>query len=1248
MLRRSNPISLLSSTSFEPTVAGNVGLACPQLFTNRAGRARSRRTRIVVFALLVAFLSAAAASEARATVWTKNQKLYNGPAPSAILPTDDLFPPPPPSYTGPISPGQPIHIVYGIQDAIGNSGQISLTINLPAAFMPTTVRWAKFPGGTGSSTGSAIPSASNLTIPLFALSGSSDKVIVVIDGFFTQAGHYSVPFVPTRGTTTEPTSITVNASSTVLPADVSITKEVKPKTSGTFGSTATIAFGATVTYKLTIQNLSTSTDLYLGKLLQLQDTLSNPSANDVPLSISLQSFLCQPFLGADCPTMPSGSIPMALPAYQANQSSIPNGFTYPTGSQGYLPANGKFEITFEAVITTTALCSPSQNNQLFNVGFFTYSDGTNTLSDPYQLNNTSSTTTVFLTGLPPTGCPSPSPTPTIPVTKTLLNPSNGAWNAPFTYQITITNNSTQTLTGLGIKDLVTANNTPPFSVNLPTNVTCPLCSSFTSATSAPVVNNQYTYLFSASFSQLLPGHTQTVTYTTQYVASCGESNTPGSITNYVYLTGPAAGAASVITSMPPLPLCLFQVTKNQTSGPTSFSSFPLTGVTLGYQVQFKNISPTSTIVGTLIDAMALDSQSYGDVPVDYSYSCTPNGVTGIPTSKLSYTSPITPQSYVRWANPLWAGTKLIDFSGVGAVFASGGTLTCQLTVTLKQPSETDSLCQGAGAPQLRNSAFMALTYPYDTNLMTQPTWYQQVTTPLPHCVSIIVGKTAPSNVYAGAPVTFTLTVTNVGNDPTPPNIHLIDNVPPTFGSPSWSPVSGPGGTGTIAGHTVTVDLNTIPGGGTTTINVTATAPTTVGAYCNPDKATFNPLPALTYFEGTFAQLTNASACIQVNPPTPPKLDKRFAANPATVGQPVYVVFTITNGAGQPAQSGLNFSDALPNPPFSLATLQNNGCGGTVSVSGNIVTLHNGSVPAGPSQCTLVFQATPTKCGIFENDGKNIHESAGVDYHGLDAGLDVKCTDPPPKPTLTKRFNPPVINLGQSVQVIFTLTNPAGAMAQSGLSFSDSLPNPPFTSGMLGPNTCGGTANVNGNLVSLANASLPAGPSQCTVVFLMAPPNKCGTFRNNRDNIHDVFGLDTSQLNAYLTINCGERVEADVRKIAFVPANFAGSFNFNVSCTPPGGSPVTSIKTISFTSADPLTPYKGLKAKNRTVSMGLQSPGTTCIVNEGPPMPPPPVGCSWQPPTYAPPSASITVTATGSNRVDVFNHLVCGAPRRSTK
>ena len=1096
----------------------------PLPFTNRNGSAQSRTIRFSAFVLFVALVLVAGVSKTQGQVFNQNEKLVGGLSPT-IVPWDwDITAIPAPN--SPLLVTDPVYIVYGIGVNAGNPNPVSVAINLPASFALTSApRCLKFNGPTNPPVAGGTLSVANCTttsITVGPMSQPNDKVIAIYDGYFTQAGAYSATFTPSVGglaLVNEQKVLSMNPQISNLTVDIGITKQVKPKTSGAFGSTATVAIypnPGTLTYKLTVKNLSPpdpvyhTTDVYLGKLFSLWDKLSSPGTNDVVLNVSVSGFACIPSSGAvDCPTMPGGALSFVFPPNQGNSLTLP-AITYPStgvGSPGFLPAGSSFDITFDATISTPSVCSPINSNKTENDAFFTYSNGTTTIYDTNSSNDTAVQTTA---SLPVPGLPTTCPPPLgIQMTKTLV--SGGGWS-PNTlhYLITIKNTNSVTLNGLMLTDQVRSNILNTAFTATPSNVVCsPACNGVpVKYTPLVGVGSQWN-LFTASFQALAPNAVQSVDYDVQYAAPCATSSATGSITNIAGVSGPVSGSNSITTPMPQLPTCQLQVTKTENPVLPPFSSFP---ATLHYQVKFKNNAAQPLTVYTLIDAMALDTPLYAtSMDIAYLYTCTASGVTG--ATPLSYTS--SGQPNIQPTNPIWAGTKLIDFSSAtGVLFAPFGTLTCDLTVTLKQPPTTDSLCQEAGITDAVNFAFMDLAYPYNTNLLPPPVFFSKVVKALPKCVSIVAGKMVSPNVVAGSPVTFTLTLHNAGNNSTPTNINLLDTLPTGFTFVSWGC---PNTTCTSTGSGF-VTLQPIPGGGTATVLLNAIAPSVPGVYCNRVDATFNPFPQLTYFEGNQAQLTTASACVQVNPPTPPKLDKRLTPNPATIGQPVTVVFTITNGAGQPAQSGLTFSDVLPNPPFTLATLQSNTCGGTVSVNGNIVTLQNGTVPAGPSQCSLVFQAVPTKCGVFTNDEKNIHESTGLNYQDLNAGLTVSCEEFP-KPKLKKEFSPTTISLGQPVKVVFTLTNPSGAGAQSGLGFTDTLPSPPFTNGTVFSNSCGGNATVSGPNLSLQNASLPTGPSQCTVVFLMAAPTQCGNVFNTRDNIHEATGVDYSGLSAELSVKC---------------------------------------------------------------------------------------------------------------------------------
>ena len=871
---------------------------------NRIAPLQTMRTPALL--VLAALLVIAGVPEARANIWTRKQNYQCGHSASITATSDGQSDCSPPG--GSVWPGMPIHIIHGISDlAADATNSVTLKITVPPAFTVTSAKFLRFPSGTSS------PISSLGSFPIGAL--GTDKVIVVIDGYFTQAGAYSIFFDASSAKGSDPQfNVNIAVQNIHPPVDVSVTKTIKTPA----GSTS-VAFGTTITYQITVTNVSASlpngaADLYLGGILTVWDQLSSASGTDVPIDITASGFNCTP--SSICPTLPSTLPPHTLP-YSGATYNLP-AMTYPSGSNVFLPAGGgSFVITFDVLIKTTATCSRGQNNKLNNVAGINYAANSNL--DQNAGNNTSTpTTTMALTGLPQTPCPTPTPIPAIKVTKTLVSPTIPAWNTPFTYLITITNNSNPplTLTGLGLVDYLTSSGVPPFTASAPTNVICnPSCTSAPTASAALVNSGGYQATIltvsTGQFAPLAPGNVQTVQFTTMYPSVCAETTAAGSITNNAYLTGPATGAFSVTSAMPALSKCDLDVLKTQTSGPTSFASYPQT---LKYHVQFKNPSTNTITVGNVVDSMALDSAQYGNVPIAYSYVCTVSGgVTGIPNSSLSI-PPNTPQS-IPFANPVWAGRKLIDLASVppGATFPPNGLVDCNLTVTLQQPSTTDSLCQNSGTPHIVNSAYMALPYDGYANLSTQPTWYQQVTTQLPYCVSILVGKTGPGTAVAGGPVTFNLTVTNTGKDPIS-NVVLQDNLLALgFTNVTWTCASGCATASGLGNVNVTIAPSplTLAAGAIVTVVVHANAPTTTGVSCNVDTAAIDPFPALTYFEGNPTALETGQACIDVQQsditPTPTATPTPTPGCAQVTDKDVKCLpnggysytFTITNNSGKP-------------------------------------------------------------------------------------------------------------------------------------------------------------------------------------------------------------------------------------------------------------------------------------------------------------------------------------------------------------
>jgi uncharacterized repeat protein (TIGR01451 family) len=941
---------------------------------NQKRIAPSQTTRTLQFLVLLALFLTAGVLRAQ-SVWNKNQTFLYGASGTITSNYETTA-----IYTQSFCPGTPVHIVYGISDPAGSSNAVTVTIGpLPTAFAVTKVQVLRFSGGTLSSTQTPTAAALASGYSIGALAVSTDHVIIVIDGYFTQASTYSVSFKPSRSDLTPPqitneaTSVNMDVSCKSPPVNLSIVKTESP---------SSVAFGSSVTYTLTVKNTAAaqtnhSTDLYLGSLLRVFDTMS-VSGNDVPITFSASPPTITGTAGVVLMSMPTNTISNTLPAFSNSSASLWT-FSYPTsgtGSDGYLPAGGSFSITFTVLINTTATCSVSGKNNLGNSTSLSFSGG---FSDSIATDN-SSTVVLPLTGLPLTPCPTPTAIPALTLTKKLLSPTTPAWGVPFTYQITFTNTTGATLTGLGINDGLAGIGTPLFTANFnATNVVCtPACTSVTPATAAPFVGNAYAFLFSASFGPLAPGATQTVTYQVQYDTPCAGNASGGVIRNYAGISSPATnvvtGSTYVDTNMPALTICDLQASKTQTGGPTSFSTYT-PNPTLKFHIQFRNKSNQTITVGTVRDAMALDSAAYGNVPVTYSYTATATGVSRTPALALTNAGTTS----IQYSGSVYAGNPLIDFGG--AVFAPGGTIDCDLSVTLQQPSTTDSLCQGQGNPHLKNVAFMNLI-PYNTSQPPQAAWHQEVMTPLPYCISIRTAKIAPPNVTPGGPVTFTITVTNQGKDPIS-NVVLQDNVLPAFTNVTWTCATGcTAASGSGNNLNVALSPNLAPGA-TVTILVHATAPTELGAYCNEDLVDFNPFPPSSYFEGDPKVLLKGDACIQVVPavgtsPTPtPTATPRETSSPTPTATatptatPVVAAcsqvvakevrcdangsysyaFTVTNNSGSDISqillspvSGSTFS--LSPQLFNLSTPLHNGQSTTQSVK-------IGSVKPGTKVCFFV-------------------------------------------------------------------------------------------------------------------------------------------------------------------------------------------------------------------------------------------------------------------------------------------------------
>ncbi|MEN9609258.1 MAG: hypothetical protein RLZZ628_72 [Bacteroidota bacterium] len=110
---------------------------------------------------------------------------------------------------------------------------------------------------------------------------------------------------------------------------------------------------------------------------------------------------------------------------------------------------------------------------------------------------------------------------------------------------------------------------------------------------------------------------------------------------------------------------------------------------------------------------------------------------------------------------------------------------------------------------------------------------------------------------------------------------------------------------------------------------------------------------------------------------PPTVSVGFS-NPMTVGQPGTMTLTLTNSAGNPAQTGMGYTYTLPpGLSFPAGATVTNSCGGTGTLSGNVLTFANGTMASGMATCTLTAPVLAAAQGTINPTTGNFSNPTNV-------------------------------------------------------------------------------------------------------------------------------------------------------------------------------------------------------------------------------------------------------------------------------
>jgi len=1100
--------------------------------------------------------------------------------------------------------GAPITYTIDVQNSGGASSHISIADALPPGFVFVNAS-CSIVGNAGGNCPTGLltpPTFGDFNLP------HDGHAVLTIAGYFTSAG-------PKTNTATGGAKDNAGAvidvgtanvghvsepiSNTQLPVDLSITKCTV--VGGTCGTLAPQALPATLRYRITVTN-NDNQAVYLGGILTVKDVLSSNST--LPLDWSASNFTCAP--AANCPVLPSPTSPQSLFNAQGNIS-----FPYvasSTNNQGLFPPNGTFTIEFDVTYTANGTCK----NGPVTVSDLAFLDFAG-LTDKVGNNTTPAVSTTLITTLP--DCPPSTPGVQVGKQQVSLTPPNAAWNASVKYQVTVANPTNGVVqTNIALSDtLYKQTGTPPFTATVTAGPTCtsgctpPLTNviAFT-----PTVTSDFTSatLWTATLPNLNPGQQAVIEYTVVYAPVCESDTGPDSIVNTFNGGGPSSAVTTNMT--PEATPCKLAVDKSKDlAGPVVF------GQPMKYTVHYKSNFPNTLTIGTIRDAVSItNSSQYGTFPIDAVVTCQATaGVITPLTGSLPFTRNTT-GLVIGFRQLGWQGFPILNES---LRFGPGSVLTCDVTVTAHQPADTNPFCQGKKSPmpQLLNAALMDITPSYNPNTSTQPALYASQAADLPLCRSVVVKKTANvHDVGPGSPITYTITVENLGDDPVS-SFSLTDTIQPPLAAsavsgcaPSAACTNGP----TLTGNQVSVGYGLLQPHQVVSFTITVTAPQAGGSYPNLAVGTF-PSGGNFYFQGDEAHFLNEEENVQV---VTPVLGKRY--EPVKIGPngTSTLTFIITNTPNDPAQSGMSFADTLP-PGLTFDSVVSNTCGGSLGIStdGRTLTFTGGQLAAGKHNCSFSIRVKATgTCGIFPNTKANFGDVANLDVTSINQQLEV--ANCPPGLTITKKV----------------LGAPSGYSGQFDFLVQCALPDgtfytKPVTVAWPTPGFIVLTDVPPGSRCTVSEGTLGSAPSGYNWSGLPVYKPNNGV-------------ITTTEAGGAMTVEnsiapCNRSGQVTITKVVTnAPAGFTGTFKGLLQCWS-GGQLLTFPAT--------LTAPGGLTATVNNIPLGASCTFAETVVA------PLPTGYQWDPPTYTPKFGMVTLESCCEQiKVENKAHPCCPKLRDSTE
>jgi hypothetical protein len=745
--------------------------------------------------------------------------------PAAAVPLGkSLCDPPPASTLGATctAQGAGINTTVYYKIILDNTGGAATNANLndpyPTGFNPVTVTCTAIDGANaGTNVGAVLanpPSATPLSasVPMLA----NQKVECVVAGYFDSTGQSWNN--QAQSGTNQSNQLNTTIQQTLLQTDISTLKNCTPTSVNVTGGPQTVHCTIVITN-------NGPKDAFLGSILKLKDELALTS-NGVPLSITLVGApTCQQSppsangIPVDCLNGPvtAGSAPLT--------SSYATYFTwgYAAGTPGYLPVGGTMTIDYTLSIerSTNITCVKDLNPAgVWNRAKIEFNLPSGTpVVDTNPANNESGVTNITVdTGIQTVDplCGSALSWAPLKIKKKLLStqPLGGfLWGNLISYQITITNITNQTLTGIDVSDWsMSLPGTPPYIANTVSwfppgsgvNLSPTIIPGYFSIgqiwkgqITSLGPNASYTFLpFVAKYSSTSCDNYFNGTnpiknvFRAQWTGTATPPGGGGPVTQTWYAED---GADALMAERPE---CKLSAIKTTVTSPNKI----VFGNWFTYTVKFKNQDPTNPVsIGTLADRLRIVQPNYAtSMQVDYNFSCPlVSGIQNQPLLSPTLTNTIT---YTQQPHQ---GLDLLtpQTPGQPVVFPPNKTLTCTINIRLQRPPKGDPYCIGTGRPQVENITLMDVSQTYGPTVAWPPTGtynpalvtaqptsmgsrnWASVRTDLPHCFNLQVNKSVkPLTTWITnpTPTEYTIVLHNFGDA-----IPLAPFNPPGNQWPNW-------------------------------------------------------------------------------------------------------------------------------------------------------------------------------------------------------------------------------------------------------------------------------------------------------------------------------------------------------------------------------------------------------------------------------------------------------------------------------